>query len=438
LRTTVDELRQNWLSYREPVYSVVWVRTVLKQAERLACRILSLIPPALITERIDRVKPTWEALEEAGKTERHIETLPRMAKHRFTGVIAGHIRSISDANMDKEVAVKAKEALEDLNKQLDAGNWLESYRKEIEKSMTAFLRVYDEKSLPISSPKILPRDELEARCKTLPSLTDENEITAVDENYARVKALFECRRYTGRFQELLDSFEKPIDDLFKLADDIVWEEVQKARVRIESYEQDINELLEAFRPLKFYVTTGDKELDATYLFNRGLHFRWHFTLRCWRRRTKHFRPLSHSPRVVQFAPHSGKLSVSVEILRDEPSSEEPPETNSIIAWIKRKNVSPPPPNSNTATVAPGKIATLAPKKIVKSSEVGFVRGLEFTEWCALGVAALFAIISGLLTFYYKNPIFGSMQDYLGLFLWGVGVEQTKNFLQALQSTDSTP
>jgi hypothetical protein len=454
LRKTINDLRPGWLSYREPVYSVVWVRTVLKQAERIACRIFSLIPPSLITERIDRVRPTLLALEEAGKTERYIEPLPRMAKHRFKGVIDGHIRSISDSNMDKGVAAKAREALAALNDQLAAGKWLDSYRAEIEKAMSAFLRVYDESSLPLSDPGIPRKAELEARRNTLLSLTDEAAITAVDIQYAKAKTLFECRRYKDRFPELLAIFDQPIDDLFALADDIVWKHVQSVPLRIQSAQQDINEPLEAFSPLKFFVTTGDRELDATYLFNRGLHFRWHCTLQCWPLRTKHFQPLSHSPRVVQFAPHSGKLTVSVEILRNEPPSDEPENANPIVTCARRiwaelkKKVSkspspapplqPAPPPPPAATLPTPKVATMRPLTVARSSDVGFVRGLEVTEWCALLIAALFAIISGLLTFYYKNPIFGSIQDYLGLFLWGVGVEQTKNFLQALQSRDSTP
>jgi hypothetical protein len=54
------------------------------------------------------------------------------------------------------------------------------------------------------------------------------------------------------------------------------------------------------------------------------------------------------------------------------------------------------------------------------------------------LAAIVAIVTGLSTFYFKNPVFGSLQDYLSLFLWGTAVDQTKNALQILQSYSASP
>jgi hypothetical protein len=50
---------------------------------------------------------------------------------------------------------------------------------------------------------------------------------------------------------------------------------------------------------------------------------------------------------------------------------------------------------------------------------------------ALGIAALLAVVSGFATFYFPNPAFGTLGDYAALFIWGAGVDQTKNFLQNL-------
>jgi hypothetical protein len=371
-----------------------------------------------------------------------------MIKYRLDTVIAGHVRSISDANMDKTVAEGAKKALSDLNEKLAGGKWVEAYRDEVEKAMTAFLRVYNETLLPGCPANVPTRAQLEARRNTLGSVTDEKVIIAADELTARAKVLFEGKD-SKRFPELLARFEKePIAQLFKVADDIVWEQIQNARIQILSFEEDINEPFEAFRPLKFHVTTGDDKLDGTYLFNRGLRFRWRFTLRHWRKSTKQFRPLSRSPRVVQFAPHSGHLTVSVEILRNEVASEErKPDSFWTKLWKKVTGEKPvgseqPLPSGANQTAqaskAQPKTATKGPMKVRKSLDVGFLRGLEVTEWCALSVAMLLALVSGVLTFYFKNPIFGSVQDYLTLFLWGVGIDQAKNFLQALQSKQSTP
>ncbi len=49
------------------------------------------------------------------------------------------------------------------------------------------------------------------------------------------------------------------------------------------------------------------------------------------------------------------------------------------------------------------------------------------------LAAIIAIVTGLSMFYYNSPTFGSYKDYISLFLWGAGVDQGKNFLQAMQT-----
>ena len=418
LRKRIAALRPGWLSYRDPLYAVVWVRTVLKQAEGLASRIFSIFPPALVTEQIDRVPPVLEALDQAGQAEERLGELPPLARHRLTAVIVGHVKSISDHNMDKDVTAKAKGALAALNSDLGEQKWFACYAAEIQRAAIAFLRIFDEKSMP---PQSLPRvrefkKKLEDSVKTLLTETEEV-VTEFEKHYARLKILYECRHYE-EFDNLLQKIDGALEEVFRVADDATWERIKKAPITIRSFEREANETLEAYRPLKFFLSTGDKSLDATYLLNRGLHFKWRFTLtRCCRRPVE-LEPLTHSPRISQFAPHHGNLKVFVEIQRDVASPAKLPA---------------PPPGAEPKS-AENKYT------IEKSPDLGFVRGVELTEWCALAVAAMLAIVSGLLTFYYKNPTFGSTQDYLGLFLWGVGVEQMRNFLQVMQSSakDSSP
>jgi hypothetical protein len=56
---------------------------------------------------------------------------------------------------------------------------------------------------------------------------------------------------------------------------------------------------------------------------------------------------------------------------------------------------------------------------------------------SLGIAAALALVSGLSAFYMKDPSFGAAKDYLLMFLWGTGIDQTKNGLQILQNYSST-
>jgi hypothetical protein len=69
-----------------------------------------------------------------------------------------------------------------------------------------------------------------------------------------------------------------------------------------------------------------------------------------------------------------------------------------------------------------------------SRALQWLRTFEFVEIGALVVAVVVAVATGLATVYYGNPVFGSFQDYLLLFLWGVGADQTKNAVQILGSS----
>jgi hypothetical protein len=61
--------------------------------------------------------------------------------------------------------------------------------------------------------------------------------------------------------------------------------------------------------------------------------------------------------------------------------------------------------------------------------------MEYVSW---GIAFLVALVTGLSTQYFKSGAFGSPQDYILLFLWGVGADRGKNLLQALQAYSPSP
>ena len=71
-------------------------------------------------------------------------------------------------------------------------------------------------------------------------------------------------------------------------------------------------------------------------------------------------------------------------------------------------------------------------KILPSTIFATHKAFRNVEWFAVIAAWMVAGISGILTFYFKNDSFGSASDYLTLFLWGAGVDQTKNFIQNYQ------
>jgi hypothetical protein len=409
-------LRPPWLEEQPPLYSVVWVRTVLWQTESLIRKLL-LVEPALITERIDKVTPVLDALNEARRARASMRDLPQLVANRFDAVVAGYVRSMSDQNMDKAAAQKAKDALSALNADLAAERIADSYWTEVEKEVLLFFFNKDVDSFRtrLDSAELTP--ESKAKVETVlstrnapPKPADLNAMMDYEQNYMKVKLLYE-RQERAEFPALIEVFEKNFQKTFDVADKADWDLIKKAKLRVEAPMNDGLSAHEAYEPLRFQVTTGDKLLNETYLFRRGLKFKWHAELRGQsdEKDLVVYEPETLSPRMVHFSVDPGMLSVSAKVLCDTPLGED------------EKTV-------DVATVP-----------IAKSSEFKIFQHLERAEALSLVFAGSFAIISGLLTFYYKNPTFGSFQDYLMLFLWGVGVDQTKNFLQIMQSTkpDST-
>jgi hypothetical protein len=74
------------------------------------------------------------------------------------------------------------------------------------------------------------------------------------------------------------------------------------------------------------------------------------------------------------------------------------------------------------------------KVSVKSSPRNIVlRLFALEEMVLIAVSAAIAFASGLVLYYMPKPNFGSVQDYLALFTWGVGVDQGKNLVQTFQN-----
>jgi cytochrome b subunit of formate dehydrogenase len=70
--------------------------------------------------------------------------------------------------------------------------------------------------------------------------------------------------------------------------------------------------------------------------------------------------------------------------------------------------------------------------VVESGEVRWYKQFERAEMVSFAIAMVIAIVSGL-ALYAQKQTFGSFQDYVLLFLWGVGADQGKNLVQLLKS-----
>jgi hypothetical protein len=415
-----------WLKELPPFYSVVWARTALEQTDQLI-RKLRLVDPALITERVDKIAPVLDGLKEVHRARAAMHGLPQLVINRFEAVVYGYARTMSDQDMDKAAAQKAKDALSALNAELADNHIADPYWAEIEKEVGSFCLEISDKDLSLFLNRLAAAgmvaeaatrvNNILSPRKAPPKPADLGSMIGFEKDYMKVKLLYE-RQERGELQTLVKLFEGDLDKMFAEVDDADWNELKGTTLMVVPPLNDGLSAHEVYEPVRFSITTGRKQLDDSYLFHYGLKFKWHMSVG---QAPAHPGPADEdhplnggpetlSPRIVYFSTEPGTLWVEAQVTRNPPCGAE-------AIQIKRAFL-----------------------PVAKSTEFKIFQHLEWAEIMFLVLAGLFAIISGLLTFYYKNPTFGSFQDYLMLFLWGVGVDQTKNFLQVMQSPkpDSTP
>jgi len=107
--------------------------------------------------------------------------------------------------------------------------------------------------------------------------------------------------------------------------------------------------------------------------------------------------------VVQYFPRAGAVQASAKLVYGNDSKDAAPADGLVIQ-----------PSSD-----------FRPYKILAETEIA--------SWL---IAAITALATGLTMFYFKGTSWGTYQDYLTMLLWGMGVDQGKNFLQALQANSA--
>ncbi|HWF09931.1 MAG TPA: hypothetical protein VG297_15795 [Bryobacteraceae bacterium] len=238
------------------------------------------------------------------------------------------------------------------------------------------------------------------------------DVEQVYSDYARLKLLYDHRDDPAVFDQLRQS-QQDLDQCFHIADKADWDRLEKSKLSIEMPRNTNGDDLEAYDPLSFSVTSDDPRAAHSFLFRQRVEFAWKFTLTrggtTVAGQAVHpvtLEPKAFGPWVMQYFPRPGQVNVNVTLTYDG------------------KTVKPDP--------APGPV-------IHDTSDFGTFRAFAKSDYIAWGFAAVVALVTGLSTIYFKNATFGSMQDYILLFLWGVGADQGKNLTQALQAyTPSSP
>jgi len=164
--------------------------------------------------------------------------------------------------------------------------------------------------------------------------------------------------------------------------------------------------------LTFTVKTDDAEINDSYLFRHKITYEWKFKLKSgrWCKVPPPLTSQSLGPSLAQYFPQSGEVTVEAQLrykLESAPQKAHPP-------------------------------AARSPMSIGESTNFKGFKIRAWAEAISWLIAAILAIPSGLLMFYFQQSSWGTLKDYLVLFLWGVGVEQGKNFVTLLGSYSPSP
>jgi hypothetical protein len=401
----LDELRPSWLTTEPPILAVVAVRAALRQAEDLSRRFW-LTGQQGIEDRVNKLASTVSVLEQAREIRETFEqhALKDFLRIRATVALKRIVSRLDPRGFSDQTAAQFKAELAALTAWVQPNQQAACYWADLSKAIAGLL----EEVRPDAITDANAKSQIESLVRDLADPRQPGtieEMMAVESEYARLKILWE-RHLSPEFLELvqLPTQSPALEDLFKLADQRAWDRIKEASkdpesVRIIPPQEDEEDSIQAYAPLTFGVEAlKDSSLNDTYLFQYGLSYRWRFEL-------DHkggkliLAPVSAGPRVVQYMPKPGSVTVTVRIVRDGDSVE---------------------------------LHGAEPLKVDKSEEFSIGRAFERVEYLSFGLAGLAAMVSGLTIYYAKSQIFGSLEDYLSLFVWGAGVDQGKNLLQALQ------
>lgn len=399
-----------WLSALDPTAPVVWVQCVLHQARGLSSRFW-LTSPDVIEADVAGARSMLKILEQVHQLRgRLIRALDQMLERRVL-IGLGAVVSDLDAGPPDQAAVTRMQAdLSAFEDWLTKDKVLAVFQRTVEPSIRSLVADVDLDRVPDVAKEDVAKlvNRLKDGVVTPPQTIHEMEM--LYRTYAAVSCLWTLREDVAALSESIA--DPDLMRLLKRIDDRDWEHLKASALTIRVPKTTSVEGLEAYVPLQFSVEAADSRVGGTYLFKHKVRYAWTFVLtptptlreKLGLKRAPEpitLEPVSLGPSLVQYFPRAGSLQVSV-IARYEGAQKEdiPP------AGIDVKD----------------------------SSQFRFLQAFQGVEIVSWLIAAVIAIVTGLSTYYFKTPAFGSYQDYLTLFLWGVGVDQGKTFLQALQAT----
>jgi hypothetical protein len=424
----ISQIRPSWLREEPPTLPVVAARAILKQAEARNKRwYAALFAPDIVSGRVDK------SAQLIGLIRRVREIRKRIRKWNQDEMIRNRAEKRLDDKQVTEIATR----LDELEGWLNSDKLYELYWVDLKRDIDNLVG----QVRPDHFEEGDPRDVVTTLINRIGSQilnisgqaaggtqqqNDLSDYIEIERDYAKLKILWE-RQTDNDAKALKDlaallksDITLRIDKFFGAADDIAWVGLKQAcanggqGLEFVSPRRSSIQPLQAYQLIEFEIAPKDPKLGNNYLFKHGLKYRWTLEIETEKGKKKGrtrevlTQDTSEEPRIIQYVPLNGNLYVSVQLRRNDDIADE--------------------------------VILESPLTIAKSGDFGWTGAFRFVEVMAFSIAAIFAVISGLGTFYFDAPVFGSVNDYITLFIWGAGVDQTKNFIQNLEraSTESQP
>ncbi|MEM9386737.1 MAG: hypothetical protein AAGA68_16885 [Pseudomonadota bacterium] len=421
LRDRVHKLQRDWLHELRHLTAVIWLKAHRKRTELVVDKFALLPAPQYLASLLDSAARLLGLLKRYRELQHQIEraAVVYIEKYRLRQDLDLVLRETGPDNLDSEAAATIGARFDQLAQYLvDPAR--PRYLRLVDESRRRALNSFVASALQATETQQEHLQQLfdEYVSKELPADANGEALVRVDEVSSSLRVLWRQRNDDAVRGDLLQliarasASEIDVDKVFDVSNARQFEKLSAAfearEVRIEaSGGAPRGQEVEHLRPTRFELIPADPTLQEDFFFCNKVSAEWRFTLHSARgagaggRDEKlKWTERAEGNTVVQFSPKRGTLEIEVVFRYGDQQSE---------------------PISTKVKVAASKSAGLR------------ARLLETQETVITLVAVVVALASGLSLYYWANPSFGSVQDYLALFTWAVGVDQGKNVAQAAQS-----
>ena len=416
IRGRIQQMRGERFDAHAALPSVVFLRAVLAQTEKLIARQRLLAPPPSVYDYLARAERVVAILRRYSAVQEAVADAPcsESIKDRYRQGIADVLRRIGPQPLDQKTADGVVEDLGAIAATLsDPSAWYWSTLKN------------DAKRLAEQAESVVDKlGDSELVKQLLATLGDPPAAPNGEfpKAYWLVKLLYSRRKYPDDIDKVIAAYSlhKSLDDAIKVANERAWQRlcaaVDAKRITIKAV--DNLESQETLRPTKFALKFEDALLAESYLVQNVLEYEWCFKLTVAPKRfaRKPEQPserksepptewtvVVNGPRITQYARSPGHLEVGVKIRWRDTGGAQVKEVGSLRVDV----------NHNT--------------------ELSLLNHLDRSELLLMGIVTAMALGTSLPSLYFAKETFGAFADYMAILAWAVGIDQGKNLIQLMKA-----